>query len=588
VSQSQEHVSIWPALPRQLRGRTFWLGALLVAVTSAVYWPVCRFEFLVFDDPAYVTENAHVLAGLTLGGIRWAFATFRDANWIPLTWLSLMVDATMYGPRPGGYHVTNLLLHLANVLLVLAAFTRLTGSPLRSAFVAGLFAVHPLHVESVAWIAERKDVLSVLFGLLSLNAYVAYAQNRRLALFAASWVCFVCSLLSKQTLVTLPFVFLLLDFAPLGRTRLESARRLAVEKIPFLVASAAFCAIALFAQSDGRAVRSLTVVPLANRCLNAIFVYGLYAWRALFPLNLAPFYPHPGARLRATEVILVLAILSAFTCFCVANVRRRPFVLVGWLWYLGTLVPMIGLVQIGGQQMADRYLYFPALGLYAAVAWVLPSSPSVSPVRRWLLPTVATAVVATYAGLAFIQTGYWSESVTLFRHALAVTDDNALARSALGSALLEQGQFDEAIVHLKKAAELDPADAQVHFLLGSGLQGDDCLREAAAEYRTSLAIDDCNASAHNNLGLILFQGRHYAEAQQEFVRALEEDENDQRALVNLALLYGELHDYEHSLQYSQRALALDPSLDVCRRLIAVARRAQGRFAEAQSLNRGFH
>jgi tetratricopeptide (TPR) repeat protein len=529
-----------------------------------------------------------VLAGLKLDGIRWAFATFQDANWIPLTWLSLMADATLYGPRPGGYHVTNLLLHLANVLLVLAAFTRLTGNPLRSAFVAGLFAVHPLHVESVAWISERKDVLSLFFGLLSLNAYVAYAQHRRFALFAVSWVCFVCSLLSKQTLVTLPFVFLLLDFSPLGRTSLEAGRRLIVEKLPFLVASATFCAIAFLAQSDGRAVRSLTVVPLAIRCLNAIFVYGLYAWRALFPFNLAPFYPHPGARLDAIEVILVLAILSAITCLCVASVRRRPFVLVGWLWYLGALVPMIGLVQIGGQQMADRYLYFPALGLYAAIAWVVPSSLSVSPVRRWILPTVATAIIATYAALAFIQTGYWRESVTLFRHALAVTDDNALARSALGSALLERGQFDEAIVHLKRGAELDPADAQVHFLLGSGLQGADCLREAVAEYQTSLALDERNASAHNNLGLILFQACHYAEAQREFARALEEDENDQRALVNLALLYGEVHDYERSLQFSQRALALDPSLDVCRRLIAVARRAQGPYAEAQPSNRGFH
>jgi Tfp pilus assembly protein PilF len=583
VSQTLQHVSTRDVFGHRLSSRT--LGILILALTLGVYWQVCQFGFVVFDDPAYVTENKPVLAGLHLEGIRWAFTTIHDANWIPLTWISLMIDTSLFGSRPSGYHLTNVFLHLANVLLVLAAFIRLTGNMGRSALVAALFAVHPLHVESVAWIAERKDVLSLFFGLLSLNAYVAYAQQSKRAALVVASLFYVVSLLAKQTLVTLPFVLLLLDFAPLGRMQVAGVRRLLIEKLPFLVTSAAFCGIALWAQ--GGAVRSLTVVPLASRCLNAILAYGLYTWRAIFPLNLAPFYPHPGARLGPIEVIPVLTALLAITWFCAARVRSRPLVLVGWLWYLGALVPLVGIVQIGGQQMADRYMYFPAIGLYAAVAWLVPRTFAARTLPRWLPAAAATALVAIYASVATVQLGYWRDSVTLFRHALTVTDDNAMSRLALGSALLEHGRCEEAIGHLRRAAELDFNDAQIHFVLGSGFQQADCPREAAAEYRRALALDERNGSAHNNLGLILYQQHLLAEARSEFLLAIDLDETDARALVNLALLTSELHEYENSVAYCQRALALDPRLDVCRRLIAVARGVQDRLAEA-SQSGGFN
>lgn len=583
MGQTQEHASSGNVHGQRWAGRA--LGAGIIALTLGVYWQVGHFGFIVFDDPAYVTENRQVLAGLNLHGICWAFTTIHDANWIPLTWISLMLDTSLFGPLPAGYHVTNLVLHLVNVLLVLALFKRLTGNLARSAFVAALFAVHPLHVESVAWIAERKDVLSLFFGLLSLHAYAAYAQESKRFVLAVAWLCFVLSLLTKQTFVTLPFLLLLLDFAPLGRMGVVSARRLFVEKSPFLITSAAFCGIAVWAQS--RAVRSLTVVPLASRLVNAIFAYGLYAWRTILPLNLAPFYPHPGTRLGLLEVLPVLALLLAFTWFCASRARQRPLVLVGWLWYLGALVPMLGIVQIGGQQMADRYMYFPAIGLYAAIAWLPPGSFATRAVPRWLGPAAATILVAAFAGAAVVQAGYWRDSVTLFRHALCVTDDNALSRLALGSALLKRGQCDEAIVHLRRAAELDPDDAQVHFVLGSGFQQADCPVEATAEYRQALALDDRNGSAHNNLGLILYQQHHYAEARAQFLRAIDLDETDARALVNLALLTGELHEYENSVAYCRRALALDPSLDVCRRLIVVAGGVPGRLAET-SRSGGFN
>jgi cytochrome c-type biogenesis protein CcmH/NrfG len=570
-----------------LSGRGIGLAAILVAATVALYGQVYRFGFLVFDDPAYVSENRQVLAGLTTGGIRWAFTTIHDSNWIPLTWLSLMADASAYGTWAGGYHLTNLLLHAANVLLVFAAFGRMTGDLGRSAFVAALFAIHPLHVESVAWIAERKDVLSLFFGFVSLNAYVAYCKDRHTVWLVCAWLGFVCSLLAKQTLVTLPFVLLLLDFGAFGGRQFERIGRRVVEKIPFFLASAAFCVIAIVAQSHGKAMRPLTSMPLAGRCLNAVAAYGLYAFRVLIPTRLAPFYPYPDIQQLSVLAALSVAFLCAATWICIVHARKRPMVLVGWLWFLGALMPMIGLVQIGGQQTADRYVYFPAIGLYAAVAWLVPATFATRPLPGWLRPTAATVLVAIYSGLAMLQVGYWRDSVTLFRHALTVTDDNALSRLALGSALLERGQCEEAIVHLKRAAELDPYDGQVHFVLGSGFQQADCPREAAAEYRKSLALNERNGSAHNNLGLILYQQHCHAEARSEFLRAIDLDETDERALVNLALLTSDLHEYENSVAYCQRALELDPGLDVCRRLLTVAHGVQARLAET-SRNGGFN
>jgi protein O-mannosyl-transferase len=571
-----------------LSGRAIGLAAILVASTLAIYGQVYGFGFLDFDDPAYVPENPHVLAGLTTVGVHWAFTTVHDSNWIPFTWLSLMADASVYGTWAGGYHLTNLVLHTANVLLVFAALGRMTGDLGRSALVAAFFAVHPLHVESVAWIAERKDVLSLFFGLASINAYLAYCQDRRAAWLVCAWLGFVCSLLAKQTLVTLPFLLLLLDFGAFDHWQFERVGRRIVEKIPFFIAAVTFCMVAIVAQSHGNALRPLTSLPLAGRCLNAVAAYGLYAYRTAFPIQLAPFYPFSDAKRLVTLAAVSAAFLGLTTWFCVAQARKRAMVLVGWLWFLGALVPMIGLVQIGGQQTADRYMYFPAIGLYAAVAWLIPTAGATRAMTAWLRPAAATAVVASFACLAFFQVGYWHDSVTLFRHALTVTDDNAMSRLSLGSALLERGQVDEAIAHLQRATELDPHDSQVHFALGGGLQLADRSREAMAEYRKCLSIDEHYGAAHNNLGLMLLQAGEYGDAQSELLRALELDENDYRALVNLALLEGERHDYERAIAYSKRALAIDPRLEVCHRLIDAASRSDGKLAEAPTSFDGVH
>lgn len=579
---------------RRVLRREVGLAALLVALTLAVYAPVGRFDFIPIDDRLYVTDDAHIRNGLSTSGIAWAFGTFYDCNWIPLTWLSLMVDATLYGSWPGGHHLANVLLHVANVLLVFAFFRKATGSCWRSAFVAAIFAVHPLHVESVAWIAERKDVLSLFFGLLALYAYAAYAQRERIALLGLAFACFVCSLLSKQTLVTLPFVLLLLDYWPLRRQsagsdaarsdraarRPRGLARVLAEKLPFFALSAAFSAVELFAQVRGHSTRSLSEITLGTRCLNAVVVYVLYLKKALLPFDLAAFYPHPGPGQNLAAVGAALVCLAGVTWFAIANARRWPFVLVGWLWYLGALVPMIGVVQVGIQQMADRYAYFPMLGLYAACAWLVPALVEKTLVRGRVLSVFAGGIVAVYAAIAFVQVAYWRDGVTLMRRALAVTRDNSFARFELGDALYAQSQTDEAIAEFRHAVRLAPGDPEGYFRLGWVFQGLKRYNEAAEQFRASLAVDESIAATHNRLGWILWAQEQYAPARREFDRALELDETNVEACVNLAGLSRAQGDFGQSIVYCQRALAIDASLVDCQRLIAFNLRDQGRLDEA--------
>jgi tetratricopeptide (TPR) repeat protein len=436
--------------------------------------------------------------------------------------------------------MTNVLLHLANVLLVFKLFSQMTGRAGRSAFVAALFAVHPLHVESVAWITERKDVLSTLFALLSLLAYAESVHARRRGLLVPAWIFFVASLLSKQTFVTLPLVLLLLDYWPLERLNFERrpaeldgignvhARStksnwlwIVLEKLPFVAASGVFCLVALSAQRHSEFVQSFQNIPFTTRCLNAILVYGLYLWKFLIPVNLSSFYPHPGSRLSLSSVAGSGVVLSAISCCAIVNARRRPFLLVGWLWYLVSLLPMIGLIQVGRQQMADRYVYFPLLGIYAAIAWTVPTLMPASMSGRRFLPILATGIVGTFAAIAFVQVGYWRDSVTLYRHSLAAAEDNAQARIRLGTALLVRGEREEAMTHLQKAVELEPKNSQAHFALGGWFLALSRWKEAAGQFRAAIACDESFPAAHGNLGFVLFKQRDYAAARRELDRALE-------------------------------------------------------------------
>ena len=586
-------------------GRTFLfhrrdagLVLALVGLTLAVYGQVFRFEFVDIDDPAYVISNPHVLRGLNFDGVRWAFGAVHDSNWIPLTWLSLMLDATFFGSWPGGYHLTNAFLHLVNVLLLFAIFSRATGRQLQSALVAALFAVHPLHAESVAWIAERKDVLSMFFGLLSLWAYVCYAQMNRVTwlrafAIALAVVSFVCSLMAKPTFVTLPFLLLFLDYWPLGRFSLEpggiagnesrahaSRTLLVFEKLPFFAISAAFCAIALWAQASGGAMRSLVRFPLLTRCQNAAVAYALYAWRAACPVGLAPFYPHPGSQLGVYPVVLAGVFLLAVTLWALASARRRPARFVGWFWFLGTMVPMIGLVQVGYQQMADRYAYLPLIGLYVAATEL---ATSLAPAAVWpnrMRVLTAVGAIAAYTALGFAQVSYWHDGDRLFRHALAVAEDNAVARQGLASALFRKGEIAEALAHLQRAIEIDPGDRQPHYTAGRILHAEGRWDEAANQFLKALAIDENYAEAHHDLGLVLCAQGKYWEALGHFERAIEIDPQLVQGYMNLGYVCYRLQYYADSIAFNERALALDPSLIGCHRSIAASLAAEGRISEA--------
>jgi tetratricopeptide (TPR) repeat protein len=598
----------WPSsVP--INGRDLLLCGLLVAATLAVYVQVRGFDFVMIDDALYIGDNEHVRDGISLANLRWALTTLRDGNWFPLTWISLMCDASVYGLWAGGYHITNLALHAVNVLLVFAVFSKMTRNVPQSALVAALFAVHPLHVQSVAWVAERKDVLSMLFGLGSLYAYVSYAQSGRARGLVLSVFLFLCSLCSKQTFVTLPFVLLLLDYWPLGRLFAASqsvanepadsndqsqaadqdhppdSRRIApgfllVEKTPFFALSVVFCIVAASAQARGGAVLSLEVVPFWTRILNALVVYRLYIEKAFIPTGLVAYYPHPGIRIGAVGVAMSVVFLLAVSGFAALNARRRPYFLVGWLWYLGTLVPMIGLVQLSGQQMADRYTYLPLLGWYLAIVCLVTPLATRFIRQPFVLRAIATAIVVLYASIAFVQASYWHDSIRLFRHAVAAGEQNPYSLTTLGWAYANEKRFDEAIPPLRQAVELTPDFGQAQFLLGCVLQGKSQFDEAADHFRAALASDEGNAAAHLNLGTTLMARRDYAQARSEFDRVVELDPRNARVQANLAELCLQQHKYAESVAHSKQALEFDPSQTRYRRLIVIGFRDQGRVDEA--------
>jgi protein O-mannosyl-transferase len=561
--------------------RPLTLGAVLIATTLIVYAQAWRFGFVLFDDPTYVSENPRVQAGLSLETFAWSFTTFRDGNWIPFTWLSLMLDTTVFGFHATGYHVTNVLLHVANTVLVFAFLARATGNQLRSACVAGLFALHPLHVESVAWVTERKDVLSTVFGLLALLTYVNYATGRGRWNFAACVICFVASLLSKQTLVTLPFVLLLLDFWPLNRFSERSARlRLIAEKIPLLAISVIACVVTVTAQRSGHNVASLASFSLIARCLNAVVAYGTYLAKTFVPYHLSVFYPHPGEHFFALAVAVAAALLTAVSVAAIVSIRRRPYLFVGWAWYLGTLVPMIGIVQVGRQQMADRYTYFPLIGIFLAVVWLTADLVRGSVRVRRVLAGAAVTVLIVCAAATFVQAGYWHDSISLFRHAYECDEDNPVAASALGNRLVETGQIKEGLALLESAVRLAPKDAEAHFSLAVGLEKSGQTDAAAQEYETALALDDWDPRAHTNLARILWTRNQLQEARQHFLRAIEIDPDHVSAYVNLAALCGQMGDFAGSVAYNQQALQLEPGSSICHYNLALALRAQGRFDDA--------
>ncbi len=462
--------------------RAYILGLLLIVLSVGLYYPVRTHPYVNYDDNVYVTDNVSIQNGLTWDMVTWAFVTDHSGNWHPLTWLSHALDVELYELNPGGHHQTSMLLHALNAALLFWVLLRATGYAGRSFMVAALFAVHPVNVESAVWIAERKTVLSMMFFLLALGAWRWYAAKPHVLRYTAVAVLFALGLMAKPQIITFPFVLLLWDYWPLGRfsfemkvpapanTRLERGPlasaaglpqktfwALVLEKLPLFAIAAGSAVLTMKAQRASGAVLSFDATPLSVRLSNGLVSYVKYLMNAFWPTGLAPMYPHPGDSLRAWQVYGSLLILLTITLLVVER-RRRPYLLVGWLWFLGTLVPMIGLVQVGRQAMADRYAYLPLLGIFIMVCWGLAEWAAEKRLPAALLPAVSIAVVLALSIVARRQIGYWSDNVILWTHTVQVTPPNYVAQDNLGGALMGRKRLEEAIVHFREAAAIHPVD----------------------------------------------------------------------------------------------------------------------------------
>jgi len=533
-----------------LRVRRDWpVLAVLALLTLALYWQAVGFEFVNYDDPGYVYQNPYVGQGLSLHTTRWAFTTLYQANWHPLTWLSLMADtnvadlaASVFDLDTGKdnaavYHLTSILLHLANTLLVFIVLCAMTGRRWRSAFVAALFAVHPLHVESVAWVAERKDVLSTLFWLLATLAYVRYARERGRKRYMLVVAAFVCGLLAKPMLVTLPIALLLLDLWPLRRVGFgneipETPASLIVEKIPLFALSAASCVVTFFAQRYSGAVGSTLEFPLGVRLANAAVAYTTYIWKMIWPTDLMVPYAHPGATLPAWQVAASALALLALTALAIKLARRAPYVTVGWVWFLVTLIPVIGLVQVGVQSMADRYTYIPLIGLFIVVGWGIPDllhglAPAF--IRRAL----AALVVVVLFLVAYPVVGHWRDSRALFSHGVKACPASGDAHFNLGMALEAEGDMAGAAREYRTAIRLRHGIAEAHYNLGNILMHSGRTQQALAEFEETLKVFPGHAQAHNNIGTILANRGKLEQAIAHFSKAAELDPSDPNIANNL-------------------------------------------------------
>lgn len=505
--------------------RPILLGALLFLVVAGVFLPAVTHDFITYDDPVYVTENAHVTGGLTWENVKWALRSTEASNWHPLTWISHMADCQLYGLHPWGHHLTNVLLHALNALLLFMALRKMTGALWQSLLVAALFGLHPLHVESVAWISERKDVLSTLFWMLALLAYGARARRHGgWGLYGLTLLFFALGLTCKQMVITLPCVLLLLDYWPLRRWSGSTARArwaMVAEKIPFFALGAAASAVTLFAQSGGEAVATTDDFPLSVRVSNALLSYCRYLGKCLVPAKLAVFYPFFAEQPPIWETLLAVALLAAITAAAATLARQRPYLIVGWLWFAGTLVPVIGLVQIGGQSMADRYTYVPLIGVFMMAAWGAADAAACWRIGRTAVAIAAGSLLACLAILTSRQLGYWRDGASLFRHAVAVTQDNWVAHANL-YATLSKSSSSEATAEFQETVRILAAFAESHVKKGDAMERiPGRLPDAIKEFRTAIRVMPDLAGPHLRLGAALANTpAHIAEAIDEFRAAV--------------------------------------------------------------------
>jgi len=563
----------WPA----------WLPAvLLFLLVTWTFLPSLRNGFIEYDDSVYVFNNEQVRRGLTLGGLGWALTDTSTGNWHPLTWLTHMADAQLYGDAPWGHHLTSVLLHALNASLLFLVLRRMTGKPWAGLAAAALFGLHPMRVESVTWICERKDVLSGFFWITSLGAYVRYAEERAQAspkagrFFAASLLLFAGGLMSKPVLVTFPFVLWLVDFWPLHRWRQATWRALVREKIPFLVLTVIVCGATFIAQKRTGMMNPLADLNFLERLQNAPVAYVRYLAKTFWPVDLCALYPHPGHWAEGT-VIGAVALLVGISAVSAWQWRRRPCLLMGWLWFLGTLVPMIGLVQVGAQSLADRYSYLPSIGLWLALSVALADLP-----RRWQSALLGLLIGLAVAAIALTraQISWWRNNVSVWRHAVAVTQNNYEAHYRLARALAIQGDLDGAILEFGRVVALRPRYAEAHYSLGKAYALQGRLDEALAQFQKAVAIEPGNVVALNNEGNILLQRGQWAAASARFRSVLEIQPDNAPAHGNLGYALAQMGAVDDALAHLRRAVELQPRNASAHNNLGSLLLRQARFTEA--------
>jgi Tfp pilus assembly protein PilF len=546
------------------------ISMFLVMATLVVYLQVINHSFVDYDDDLYVFENIHVQKGLIPKNILWALTTSHAANWHPLTWLSHMLDMQLYGMNSGLHHLTSVIFHMINAILLFALLRRSTGALWPSSFVAALFALHPLHVESVAWVAERKDVLSTFFWMLTLWSYIRYVEEPGVNRYLTVLLFFILGLMAKPMLVTLPFVMLLLDYWPLERFSIRHAGDTAQnsqkmfgmfclfrEKIPFFVLSITSSVVTFLVQKEGGAVGDMAIYPLFARISNALVSYVSYIGKMIWPSRLAVLYPFPPMfpvwQLFGAGLLLISAFFIA-----IYFIKHRPWFTVGWFWYLGTLLPVIGLVQMGAQAMADRYTYVPMIGLFIIVAWGLPELLAKWQYKRFVLAPLAATIIAILMVITWVQIRYWENSYVLFKHALEVTSDNWVVHNNFGNTLRKQGDFEEAIWHFHEALRINPDYETAHLNIGIALMLQGKLDASIAYYNEVLSLKPELATIHNNLGVVLLRKGRLDEAIIHFQKAIRLAPDYAEAYNSLGLARVYKGEMDKAIVLFRKALSLKP------------------------------
>jgi hypothetical protein len=559
----------------------FFTYVVLILSTLLVFWQVRNFDFVNYDDDLYVYENQHILNGLTSDGIIWAFTTPNIGNWLPLTWLSFMLDYQLFGTNPGWMHLVNLLVHLANTLLLFAILKKMTGSLWPSAFVAAAFALHPMHVESVAWVIERKDVLSTLFLLLTLAAYVSYVKKQSIVWYLLTILLFILGLLAKPMLVTMPFILLLLDYWPLKRFSIfnfqlpieknpkskipnlkfaQSFWHLIIEKIPFFALAAASSVITFIVQKGSGAVPDINALSLQNRVANVFLSYAKYIGKMFWPQDLAVFYPLDVRTIQSWQVVLCVLLMIVVSILAIRFGRKQKYLFVGWFWFVAALIPVIGLVQSGSQSLADRYTYIPYIGLFIIIAWGLPELLSKWPQRKMALGISMVIVLTTLGICAHRQVRYWNNSTALLSHAIEVTQNNVLACYNLGITYGELGRHQDAVESYKQAIRIKPDYADAHYNLGVAYGKLGRYQDEIEAYRQAIRIKPDYADAHYNLGVAYGKLGRHQDAVEAYKQTIRIKPDDAGAHYNLGGTYFMTGDKGLALEEYKILKTLDAEL----------------------------